>query len=237
MNKQSISLVLSIFFIMVFCLPTFAMADPPETEAETYPPITPEGNMTVTDDLYQLIVEKIIQTGEDGTQVIESNVIENKQFITVHTRSGAEFYIIIDRSQDTNNVYFLNQVDDNDLFALLEAEESATPCTCEEKCAAGSVNTDCYVCRMNMKSCAGKTVVKEEPIAEPEPDKPVEKSNSLLPVILIIVIAGGGAAVYFLKFRKNKPKTSGTADPDEYDYGEDEDEIEYENEEDSGTNE
>lgn len=236
MNKI-ISLILSVFLVTIFCLPAYAMADPPETEAETYPPITPEGNMTVTDDLYQLIVEKIIQTGEDGTQIIESNVIENKQFITVHTRSGAEFYIIIDRSQDANNVFFLNQVDDDDLFALLEAEDSATPCTCEEKCAAGSVNTDCYVCRMNMKSCAGKTVVKEEPIAEPEPDKPVEKSNSLLPVVLLVVIAGGGAAVYFLKIRKNKPKTSGTADPDEYDYGEDEDEIEYENEEDSGSNE
>ena len=226
MNKQIISLILSIFFIMVFCLPTFAMADPPETEAVTYPPITPDGNMIVTDDLYQLIVKKIIQTGEDGTQIIESNIIENKQFITVHTRSGAEFYIIIDRSQDANNVYFLNQVDDDDLFALLESEDSATPCTCEEKCAAGSVNTDCYVCRMNMKSCSGKTVVKEEPIAEPEPDKPVEKSNSMLPVVLLIVIAGVGAAVYFLKFRKNKPKTSGTADLDEYDYGEDEDENE-----------
>ena len=88
-----------------------------------------------------------------------------------------------------------------------------------------------------MKSCAGKTVVKEEPIAESEPDKPVEKSNSLLPVVLLVVIAGVGAAVYFLKIRKNKPKTSGTADLDDYDYGEDEDEIEYENEEDSGTNE
>lgn len=241
MNKI-ISLILSVFLVTIFCLPAYAMADPPETEqetteAETYPPITSDGNMTVTDDLYQLIVEKIIQTGEDGAQIIESNIIENKQFITVHTRSGAEFYIIIDRSQDANNVFFLNQVDDDDLFALLEAEDDATPCTCEEKCAAGSVNTDCYVCRMNMKSCAGKTVVKEEPVIEPEPDKPVEKSNSLLPVVLLVVIAGVGAAVYFLKFRKNTPKTSGTADLDDYDYGEDEDEIEYENEEDSGTNE
>lgn len=230
MNKQIISLILSVFIVTIFCLPAYAMADPPETEqetteAESYPPITPEGNMTVTDDLYQLIVEKIIQTGEDGTQVIESNVIENKQFITVHTRSGAEFYIIIDRSQESNNVYFLNQVDDNDLFALLEAEESATPCTCEEKCAAGSVNTDCYVCRMNMKSCAGKTVVKEEPVTEPEPDKSVEKSNSLLPVVLLIVIAGGGAAVYFLKFRQKKPNADDADESEDY---EDEDEIECE---------
>ena len=43
----------------------------------------------------------------------------NKQFITVQSRSGAEFYIVIDRSRDSDNVYFLNQVDDVDLFRCL----------------------------------------------------------------------------------------------------------------------
>ena len=45
-----------------------------------------------------------------------------------------------------------------------------------------------------------------------------------------LLLIGGGAAVYFLKFRKNKPKTGGTTDLDDYDYGE-EDETEYEGEE------
>lgn len=238
MNKRIMSLILAVFCVTIFCLPTYAMANPSEikpetteaTTAETYPALTPNGNMTITDDLYQLIVEKIIQTGEDGTQIIESNVIENKQFITVHTRSGAEFYIVIDRSQDSENVYFLNQVDDDDLFAILEAEDSATPCTCEEKCVAGAVNVDCYVCKMSMKSCAGKEVAQTEPIIKPEPEAPAEKSNNMLPVILVLVFAGGGAAVYILKFRKDKPKMSGATDLDDYDYGEDEDEIEYESE-------
>ena len=79
---------------------------------------------------------------------------------------------------------------------------------------------------MNMKSCAGKEIVREEPAAEPEPDK----SDKKLPVVFVILLIGGGAAVYFLKFRKNKPKTSGTTDLDDYDYGE-EDETEYEGDE------
>lgn len=226
MTKRILSLTMTLICITLFCLPSYAMAEP--DAEETYPPLTEEGNMTVTDDIYQLIVEKITQTGEDGTEVIETTVIENKQFITVHTRSGAEFYIVIDRSRDSENVYFLNQVDDDDLFALLEANDSATPCTCAEKCAAGEVNTDCAVCRMNMKSCAGKEVQKAE-VTETLPEPEQKKANPM-PIVVLILLIGGGAAVYFLKFRKNKPKTSGTTDLDDYDYGE-EDETEYEGDE------
>ena len=107
MTKRILSLTITLICITLFCLPSYAMAEP--DAEETYPPLTEKGNMTVTDDIYQLIVEKITQTGEDGTEVIETMVIENKQFITVHTRSGAEFYIVIDRSRDSENVYFLNQ--------------------------------------------------------------------------------------------------------------------------------
>lgn len=225
MTKRILSLTLTFICITLFCLPSYAMAEP---DAETYPPLTEDGNMTVTDDIYQLIVEKITQTGEDGTEVIETTVIENKQFITVHTRSGAEFYIVIDRSRDSENVYFLNQVDDEDLFALLEANDSATPCTCAEKCAAGEVNTECAVCRMNMKSCTGKEVQKAE-VTETSPEPEQKKANPM-PIVVLLLLIGGGAAVYFLKFRKNKQKTSGTTNLDDYDYGE-EDETEYEGDE------
>ena len=226
MTKRILSLTITLICITLFSLPSYAMAEP--DAEETYPPLTEEGNMTVTDDIYQLIVEKITQTGEDGTEVIETTVIENKQFITVHTRSGAEFYIVIDRSRDSENVYFLNQVDDEDLFALLEANDSATPCTCAEKCAAGEVNTECAVCRMNMKSCAGKEVQKTE-VTETLPEPEQKKANPM-PIVVLILLIGGGAAVYFLKFRKSKPKTSGATDLDDYDYGE-EDETEYEGDE------
>ena len=87
MTKRILSLTITLICFTLFCLPSYAMAEP--DAEETYPPLTEEGNMTVTDDIYQLIVEKITQTGEDGTEVIETTVIENKQFITVHTRYGA----------------------------------------------------------------------------------------------------------------------------------------------------
>ena len=175
--------------------------------AETQP-LTPDGNLEIVDDI----------------------VHDDKQFITVTSRSGAEFYIVIDRSRDSDNVYFLNQVDDVDLFALLE-EDSAASCSCKEKCAVGMVNSDCLVCRMDMKSCAGKAVETkaEQTTPDSKPDKTGEKQN-ILPVILIVVVIGGGAVIGFLKLRKNKPKATSVPDfdddTDDDDFAEDETEVE-----------
>lgn len=189
MNKRLFAMILVLFWLAAFAIPT---------AAEETSPLTPDGNLTITDDI----------------------LIENKRFITVHSRSGAEFYIIIDRSRDADNVYFLNQVDDIDLFALLESEDIEVKCACKEKCSTEAVNSDCLICRLDIDSCAGKEVAQTEPIAEPEPDKP-EKQQNYLPIVIIILILGGGAAVYFLKLRKNKPKPTApdldTYDDDEYD--------------------
>ncbi|MBQ2725554.1 MAG: DUF4366 domain-containing protein [Clostridia bacterium] len=190
--------------------------------------LTPLGNLTLIDDILQ----------DESNTSVESveNEQKSKQFITVQTKNGNYFYIIIDRSGDTENVYFLNLVDEADLFALLETDEETTAeetepapvCVCEDKCITGRINTDCEICAVKMKDCIGKEAVQTEPVPEPEH----EQNNSGLLLIVLLLAAGGGAAVYFLKFRKDKPKTAGTTDLDDYDYGEDEDEIEYETEED-----
>ncbi|MBQ9718672.1 MAG: DUF4366 domain-containing protein, partial [Clostridia bacterium] len=77
--------------------------------------LTPVGNLTLIDDILQ----------DENTASVESveNKQKSKQFITVQSKNGNYFYIIIDRSGDTENVYFLNLVDEADLFALMETEE------------------------------------------------------------------------------------------------------------------
>ena len=199
MNKLICAALSALLCCVMFTLPTFAVA---ETQ-----PLTPDGNLEIVDDI----------------------VHEDKQFITVKSRSGAEFYIVIDRSRDSDNVYFLNQVDDVDLFALLE-EDSAASCSCKEKCTVGAVNSDCLVCRMDMKSCKGKvSEVKSEPISDSESVK-TEKKSDIFPVILVVGVIGGGAVIGFLKLRKNKPKAASVPDfdddTDDDDFTEDETEVE-----------
>ena len=196
MSKLICIIIAVLMCLTACCIPAFAADDAKE--------LTPDGILTVVDDI----------------------LIENKQFITVHSSSGADFYIIIDRSRESDNVYFLKQVDDIDLFALLESEDIEVECTCKEKCSSGFVDSECLICRMDIDSCNGKEVAQTEPIVEPEPEKP-EKQQNFLPIILIFLLIGAGAAVYFLKLRKNKPKPTAAdldaLDDDEYEETEDND--------------
>ena len=168
-------------------------------------PVTPQGNATLVDDFFG-----------------------DKQLITVTTKAGNYFYILIDRANEDKEtaVHFLNQVDEADLMALTEdGEKAETPivCTCTEKCQAGAVNTACPVCVKNLSECVGTEQKAAEP-TEPENPKPEKKSNTgAILAVLLILAAGGGAAVYFLVLKPKQGKKV-PADLDDFDL---EDEEEY----------
>ena len=142
-------------------------------ETEDSPALTPEGNAALVDDF-------------GG----------NKQLITVTTKAGNYFYILIDRANEDKEtaVHFLNQVDEADLEALMED---------------------------------GETAEETPPVPETDPE-PEQEPAGLNPAMLLVVLAvlgGIGAMVYF-KFIKQKPKTKGSDNLDDYDYGEDDTEQE-----------
>lgn len=175
-------------------------------EPQKEEPLTPDGNATLVDDF-------------GG----------NKQLITVTTKNGNYFYILIDRDDEgENTVHFLNQVDDADLSALLEdgeTEETPAVCTCTEKCETGAVNINCPVCSADRTQCAG---VETEPEPE-EPEAPQEEesggSMGLLLIVLVLAGAGGAAFYYFKVLKPKKDAAKGSDDLSDYDFDDyDEDE-------------
>ena len=168
--------------------------------------LTPDGNLSLIDD-------------------IGSPTASGKQFITVETKDGNVFYLIIDRDDEgEETVHFLNQVDEADLLTLMgdDAPATETPavCNCKEKCVAGAVNTNCPVCKNNLSECIGKEAAAEP---EPEPEQPKKKSGSgLLAVVALLVLAGGGAFAYVKFIKPNRSGVKVSADPDEYDFPDEE---------------
>lgn len=193
------------------------------TEAPDYS-FTPDGNLTLIDDFFQIEQEAT----EDTEQ-------KDKQFITLQSKNGNYFYLVIDRNGETENVYFLNLVDEADLMALIEDAEDGTKvptCSCPDKCVIGAIKTDCKICRTNMSECVGKEPVVEEPEPTNPAEEPTEENTSVnfLPIIILVIAGAAGGAVYWFKFKKQKPKTSGNSDLDDYDYGQDDDDYEEETE-------
>lgn len=163
--------------------------------------LTVAGNLALLDDL----------GGADG-----------KQIVTVETRGGNVFYLIIDRDgADGQTVHFLNQVDEVDLMPLTEDEPMETPavCSCEEKCAAGMVDTSCPVCWENMSECEGKEP-KPVATAAPEETPSEDESGYAAPIAagLLVVSALVGAGVYFLLKPKKKARPGWDALEDEEEY-------------------
>lgn len=194
MKNKGVFRLLTAMLLLVMCLSALPMtalaySDEGSEESAEEPvtggiPLTPEGNMTLVDDIH----------GEAAG---------DKQFITVVSKSGNYFYIIIDRAANgENTVHFLNKVDEADLMALMDEDTTDKPliCTCSEKCTAGAVNTSCEICMTNMSRCAGRETTPT-PTAPTEPAK--DSNTSALLALVLILVAGGGAAYYFVVM---KPK-------------------------------
>lgn len=181
-----------------------ASADP-EADTDT----VPRGDNALTPD-------------GQGTVVDNADEAAGKEFFTITTADDNIFYLIIDRQRDSENVYFLNAVTEEDLLALAEPSEdggeSAVPdpelvCTCEVKCEAGAVDTDCPVCALTLEDCAGEapTPAEESP-AEPEP---ADGSGAGLYVVIALVALAVGGAGYYFKIYKPKHELDDAEDLDE----------------------
>lgn len=166
----------------------------------------------------------------------------NKQFVTLETRQGNPYFLVIDYDQPTDeageqyNTFFLNKVDQLDLMNLLEDEEKEglkESCVCTNKCQPGAVNLLCPVCKKDMTECKGaEPAPTPQPTAVPEaiepPEPPKADANPAGLLLLLGAAAAGGGAWYFIKRRGAGQSKRGNAASlrstyDEYEFEEEED--------------
>ena len=142
-----------------------------------------------------------------------SDDVVNRQFLSIQSKNGNTFYIVIDKdSKGKQNVYFMNLVDEYDLMAFVEKfpEEVQSELKNGEESSA-EIDKD------------GNAVKSDE--SQTDKDLKTKSSGGNPMLIVILVLAAGGGAFYYFKVVKPKkgakaPKQADYCDEDE-DYEED----------------
>lgn len=211
-NKFCCTLATLALLMGSLAAPAFAYgAEPaPEPEENESPvtvldensgPLTPEGNLTLVDDYHT--------TYSDGS---------GQQFITLVSKSGAYFYLVIDRAADGDQtVHFMNLVDEADLLALME-EDQAEAYNAEKE-AALQAELEKQQAEEEAKKAA------EEAEAEEKDFDITGIASKFLGVIALVGLAAGGGFYFFIQKKKKEQAAKESVDPDA-DYREGEEELE-----------
>ena len=186
--------------------------EPAETQTETEAPsettapaeqpqgqITPDGNLTLVDDL-------------------DYSTRAGLQFMTVTSKDGHVFYIVIDRTANSENVYFLNQVDATDLMALMNDEQKAEY---QKEQDAKQQEQQTTVTPVQQEQ---QTPAETEQPQQTETEKQPQNNSMVMIAVFGVIGLGVIAAYYFLKI---KPKKNGSSIDEDREFYDDE---EYENE-------
>lgn len=160
-------------------------------------PLTPNGNLTLVDDI--------------GAQAGQG-----RQFITLVTKSGNYFYLIIDRNdKGEENVHFLNMVDEEDLFALMDEKQVANYKAAQNEKDAAAVTVATPSMAGAVQDSAPKLTVKEK------------KPFHAFPLLGVVIALSAGAIGYLYLQSKKKQTAALRPDPDA-DYVDKDDEEAYE---------
>ena len=160
--------------------------------------LTPDGNLTLVDDYHT--------NYSDGS---------GQQFITLVSKSGATFYLVIDRtSKGAQTVHFMNLVDEADLLSLME-DEDADAYTAEKE-AAAQAEQDKLKAEEEAEEEAKKAAEEAAASGEEQPkeNKVTKIASGFLGVVVLIALAAGGGFYAFAKQKQKKQAEKEALDPD-----------------------
>ena len=212
-NYKVCALVLSVALCAGMAAPAFAYSGEPVEEAEQpvltsttdeedavtvtdeeNGALTPEGNLTLVDDYHT--------SYSDGS---------GQQFITLVSKSGNTFYLVIDRNaKGENTVHFMNLVDEADLLSLME-EEDADAYTAEKE-AAAQAEQDRLKAEEEAKKAAEEAAASGT--EQPKENKVTKIASGFLGVVVLIALAAGGGFYAFAKQKQKKQAEKEALDPD-----------------------
>ena len=161
---------------------------------ETSGALTPEGNLTLVDDYHT--------DYSDGS---------GQQFITLVSKSGNTFYLVIDRNaKGQQTVHFMNLVDEADLLALME-EEDADAYTAEKEAAAQAEQE-----RKQAEEDAKKAAEEAEASGSEQTggNKVTKYAATFLGVLALVGLVAGGGIYTFMKQKQKKQAEKEALDPD-----------------------
>ena len=184
-------------------LPEVVEEDVVTVTDETSGALTPEGNMTLVDDYHT--------DYSDGS---------GQQFITLVSKSGSTFYLVIDRNaKGQQTVHFMNLVDEADLLVLME-EDAADAYTAEKEAAAQAEQD-----KLKAEEEAKKAAEEAETAEPPNENKVTKYAGAFLGVVALIALAAGGGFYFYRQQMQKKKAEKEALDPDA-DYTEDKGDFE-----------
>ena len=175
-------------------LPEVVEEDVVTVTDETSGALTPEGNLTLVDDYHT--------DYSDGS---------GQQFITLVSKSGNTFYLVIDRNaKGQQTVHFMNLVDEADLLALME-EEDADAYTAEKE-AAAQAERDKLKAEEEAKKAAEEAAASGT--EQTGGNKVTKYAATFLGVLALVGLAAGGGIYTFMKQKQKKQAEKEALDPD-----------------------
>ena len=175
-------------------LPEVVEEDVVTVTDETSGALTPEGNLTLVDDYHT--------DYSDGS---------GQQFITLVSKSGNTFYLVIDRNaKGQQTVHFMNLVDEADLLALME-EDAADAYTAEKE-AAAQVEQERKQAEEDAKNAAEEAAASST--EQTGGSKVTKYAATFLGVLALVGLAAGGSIYAFMKQKQKKQAEKEALDPD-----------------------
>ena len=186
---MALAAVLAAVCLLMSCggIPAYANVDPTWEEEVTVIPEEPAAEAAPKETVPEAVEtepEAGFSTPGNGDLGDEIKNSSGKDFYTIRTKNNNTFYMVIDHSNSTENVYMLSLIDENDLAEFMEQTEKETE---------AEVTPAVVIPEMTQPPVETEAPKQPETEAEEQEKKaPLENSN--------LLILGAGAIVFALLY-------------------------------------